>query len=377
MLLKSDIRRILVDFLRRELSLHQQGAAGVETENDNEFFERLPRVVRKNVFTKVACFFCYKEREFSSLDLMNDYVYAAYLKKYRITFTTSGRVNESRQNVHTEQMLAEEVEGLRPFFINRKRIVALIPSNHWYGFVFTVYLPRTLGIEVTVLPPDPSASWKKLLQPGDCVIGTPLFWNRFLRAGNRFANDVMAVSSMSSCKDEEIKQLFNAGLTNFLEIYGSAETGSMATRTRAGDPFELLNFWEVSRQKDTPKFKRNSQAEWLLVPDELAFASDRLIRPLRRKEDCVEIGGEKIYPKQIEEILLLHPAVSSCRVRMMRPEEGNQLKAFVVLKEGYTPAHEGIIRGYLLQKLTANQMPRSFTFGAELPTAAIGKESDW
>ena len=377
MLLKSDIRRILVDFLRSELLLHQQGAAGVETENDNEFFARLPRAVLKEVFAKVACFFGFEKREFSSLDLMTDYAYASYLKKHSVVFTTSGRMGIARQSVHTEQMLEEEVYGLKPFFKDCKRIVALVPSNHWYGFVLTVYLPRTLGIEVVTLPADASASWEKLLYAGDWVVSVPLFWNCFLRAGNRFAAGVTAVSSMAPCKDEVINHLFGAGLTNFIEIYGSGETGSMGVRTHAGAAFELLNFWEVSRRADTPKFKRKSQPEWLLIPDELAFISDRLIRPLRRKENCVEIAGEKIYPKQIEDILLQHPAVNRCRVRLMRPEEGDQLKAFVVLKEGYTPAHEGIIRSYLLQKLTANQMPRSFTFGAELPTAAVGKESDW
>lgn len=376
MLLKSDIRRILIDFLRSELSLHQQ-ATGVETENDSEFFARLPRAVRKEVFAKVARFFGFEEREFSSFDLMADYAYAAYLKKHSVVFTTSGRMGLARQCVHTEQMLEEEVYGLKPFFQGCKRIVALVPSNYWYGFVLTVYLPRMLGIETLVLQADASAPWEKILREGDWMIGVPLFWNCFLRAGNRFVPGVSVVSSMAPCKDDVVNRLFGAGLTNFLEIYGSGETGSMGARTHAGAPFELLNFWEVSRRADTPKFKRKSQAEWLMVPDELAFISDRLIRPLRRKGNCVEVAGEKVYPKQIEDILLQHPAVNRCRVRLMRPEEGDELKAFVVLKEGYTPAHEGIIRSYLLQKLTANQMPRSFTFGAELPTAAVGKESDW
>ena len=377
MLLKSDIRRILVDFLRGELALHQQGAAGVETENDNEFFARLPRAVLKEVFAKVAVFFGFEEREFSSFDLMTDYCYAVYLKKRSVVFATSGRMGLSRYSTHTERMLEEEVHGLSLFLKDCRRIVALVPANHWYGFVLTTYLPRVLGLNVIVLSPDASAAWEKILRAGDYVVSVPLFWNCFLRAGNHFVPGVTAVSSMAPCKNEVINALYQAGASKFIEIYGSGETGSMGVRSGAGDAFELLNFWEVSRKNDTPKFKRKSQPEWMLIPDELAFVSDRLIRPLRRKESCVEVAGEKVYPQQIEDILSKHPAVNRCRVRLMRPEEGKDLKAFVVLKEGYTPAHEGIIRSYLLQKLTSNQMPRSFTFGAELPTAAVGKESDW
>ena len=76
-------------------------------------------------------------------------------------------------------------------------------------------------------------------------------------------------------------------------------------------------------------------------------------------------------------MLAKHPAVQACRVRLMRPEEGERLKAFIVLNEGYTPEHLGIIRTYLAQRLTVHELPRTFTFGTELPASALGKDADW
>lgn len=61
----------------------------------------------------------------------------------------------------------------------------------------------------------------------------------------------------------------------------------------------------------------------------------------------------------------------------MRPEEGNRLKAFIVLNEGFSQEHLGIIRTYLAQKLTVHELPRTFTFGTQLPVSHLGKDADW
>jgi 4-coumarate--CoA ligase len=78
-------------------------------------------------------------------------------------------------------------------------------------------------------------------------------------------------------------------------------------------------------------------------------------------------------------VLLAHPGVADASVRLMRPDEGDRLKAFVA------PKNERAIRSQLRQELdawvaeraSAPERPRSFTFGSVLPTNAMGKPSDW
>ncbi|MBR4356275.1 MAG: hypothetical protein IKP96_06925, partial [Elusimicrobiaceae bacterium] len=91
----------------------------------------------------------------------------------------------------------------------------------------------------------------------------------------------------------------------------------------------------------------------------------------------VKVAGTNVYPAQVERILASHPAVKDCRVRLMRPEEGERLKAFIVLNEGYGPEHLGIVRTFLSQRLNVYEMPRTFTFGEVLPVTAAGRETDW
>ena len=378
MLLKSDVYRIVSDFFRTELARRQADALAVfETENEDDFFDRLPQEVRKTAFEKAATFFDYEPKEFSSFDLMVDFAYASYLKNRHLNFLTSGSTGVPKKCVHTEEMLREEANGVKDLFKPVKRIVSLVPSSHLYGCTFTICLPHVLRVPVKVLPALPTQPWEDLLQEGDLVTGFPLFWNYWLRAGNHFKPGIMALSSTAPCKDEIINDLFRAGLTNFVEIYGSSETGVIGTRTNAGSPFTIPDFWEISSRGNEIKIKRKSQSEWLLLPDEVDVIPPRQIRPLRRRDACVQVAGINVYPRHVEHILARHPAVKACRVRLMRPEEGERLKAFIVLNEGFSPDHVGIIRTYLSQKVTVHEMPRSFTFGKQLPVAALGKDTDW
>ena len=84
-------------------------------------------------------------------------------------------------------------------------------------------------------------------------------------------------------------------------------------------------------------------AAWVDLPDETNILDGRFLVPLKRRDACVQVAGINVYPKHVEKILSQHPAVKTCRVRLMRPEEGTRLKAFVVLQDGYTPADDGIV----------------------------------
>ena len=379
MLNRNDVSRILSDLVRTELARHRADALAVfETGNGADLLSRLPRELLGEVFKKAAALFGYAPREFSTFDLMTNYAYASFAKTGSVTFLTSGSTGAPKKCVHTREMIEEEAYGVAPVFNGVKRVVSLVPASHLYGFTFTVALPHVLAVPVLTLPALPTQSWDTLLQEGDLVVGFPLFWGYFLRMQAKLPHGVQVLSSTAPCKDEIIRGLYSAGAAQFTEIYGASETGAMGFRHQAGEPFELLPFWEIDTKENQPKIRRRSQPEWLLLPDYVDVSADgRFLRPLRRQDACVQVAGVNVYPKHVEEVLEKHPAVKACRVRLMRPEEGERLKAFIVLNEGYTPEHLGIIRTYLAQRLTVHELPRTFTFGAELPASALGKNADW
>jgi acyl-coenzyme A synthetase/AMP-(fatty) acid ligase len=81
----------------------------------------------------------------------------------------------------------------------------------------------------------------------------------------------------------------------------------------------------------------------------------------------------------VREVLRAHPQVADAAVRLMRPDEGRRLKAFVVPRPDASPpaALRGALERWLDQRLETAARPRSLTFGSELPRNPLGKAADW
>ena len=70
--------------------------------------------------------------------------------------------------------------------------------------------------------------------------------------------------------------------------------------------------------------------------------------------------------------------VADAVVRLQRPDEGERLKAFVVLAPGVDAAGAApLLRRWLADAFTAAERPATVTFGATLPRDATGKAVDW
>ena len=76
------------------------------------------------------------------------------------------------------------------------------------------------------------------------------------------------------------------------------------------------------------------------------------------------------------EVLRRHPLVEDAAVRLMRPDEGTRLKAFVVASRGGDEVVEQL-KAYIDQQLPAPERPKAITFGTALPKTAEGKPADW
>jgi long-chain acyl-CoA synthetase len=54
------------------------------------------------------------------------------------------------------------------------------------------------------------------------------------------------------------------------------------------------------------------------------------VRSAGRAEGAVQVGGVNVFPDVVGRVLTAHSGVAQAAVRLMRPEEGTRLKAFVV-----------------------------------------------
>ncbi|MCX8103452.1 MAG: long-chain fatty acid--CoA ligase [Candidatus Bipolaricaulota bacterium] len=95
-----------------------------------------------------------------------------------------------------------------------------------------------------------------------------------------------------------------------------------------------------------------------------------------RVKDMINVGGVKVFPKEVEHVLYEHPAVAECAVVGIPDErKGETVKAYIVLKPGYVPsdtlAEE--IQQHCLRELAAYKHPREIEFVQQLPKTASGK----
>jgi len=92
-----------------------------------------------------------------------------------------------------------------------------------------------------------------------------------------------------------------------------------------------------------------------------------------RDDEMIVSGGENVFPKEIEDLLARHDAVSDvAAVGVDDKDFGQRLRAFVVLENG-KKATEDELKGYVKQNLARYKVPREIVFIDELPRNATGK----
>ena len=291
-----------------------------------------------------------------------------------VAFLTSGSTGRPKVVRHDLRLLWQEVEHLASLVPGVQRILTLIPSQAIYGFLFTVLLPQRLGIPVMDLRDQRPGSLPVMARQGDLIVATPPTWASVSEAG--WPADILGVTSGAPCPVETAETLRSCGL-RLLEIYGSTETGGIGARNDELEPFRLFPYWE--REGET-RLRREADGAALSaeLPDHVEWAGQDLLRPRGRRDGAVQVAGVNVQPDKVRAVLLAHPSVAEARVRLMRPDEGEWLKAFVVPREGAEPDDlPRALEDWTRTRLSAPERPRSITVGTALPMTSAGKPGDW
>jgi len=290
-----------------------------------------------------------------------------------VGFKSSGSSGEPRLVVHQRAALAQEIETLALLFAGATRVVALVPAHHIYGFLFTVLLP--IRLNAPVLDAREQA-FPRDLRAGDLVVAFPTFWQAAAQAGLPWPAGVRGVSSGAPCAPQAGAGLRALGLSSLTEIYGSTETGGLGWRAEPG-PFRLFPYWRRLGDGLAKNFGMGERAYDL--PDIVAWDGDDRLSPLRRRDGAVQVGGVNVYPHIVAAVLRSHPGVADAAVRLMRPQEGERLKAFIVPRDASArpAALRENLEDWIADRLTPPQRPRAFSFGPALPSDNRGKPRDW
>ena len=147
---------------------------------------------------------------------------------------------------------------------------------------------------------------------------------------------------------------------------GGEKQGELCVR----GPQVMKGYW--NKPEDTAETV--DKDGWLHTGDICKTDADGYFYIVDRKKDMIIASGFKVLPRDVEEVLFMHPKVLEAVVAGIRnPARGDDtVKAYIVPKPGEQPTAEEI-RAFCKLHLAPYKVPREIEFRAELPKTMVGK----
>jgi long-chain acyl-CoA synthetase len=314
-------------------------------------------------------------------------------------------------------LVSNAVYGARLFPLSEKDVsLCVLPLFHIYGLTVTMNAPIAVGGTLVLLPSFHVDEVAKAIEKERVTTfsGAPAMYiaiNSKPNAKDFHLHSVKACMSGGSALPPAVRRKFME-LTggNLVEGYGLSETspvthvnplvGGVVKDGSIGPPFcgtdakivdaenryRTLGVGEVGeltvKGPQVMKGYWNQQAEtdavledgWFLTGDIAKMDEDGYFYIVDRKKDMINVGGFKVYPREVEDVLFEHPDIKEAGVVGISDEfSGEAVKAFVVLKDpAKSPAEQGVI-DFCKSRLAKYKVPKKVEFVDELPKTLIGK----
>ncbi|MEU9805634.1 AMP-binding protein [Mycobacterium sp. NPDC050853] len=152
------------------------------------------------------------------------------------------------------------------------------------------------------------------------------------------------------------------------------DTGAVVDR---GSPGELctrgysvmLGYWN-----EPDKTREVLVDGWMHTGDLAVMREDGYCTIIGRIKDMVIRGGENVYPREIEEFLLLHPDIEDVQVIGVPDEKyGEELCAWIRMRSGRKPLNADSVRAYASGRLAHYKIPRYIQIVESFPMTVTGK----
>jgi fatty-acyl-CoA synthase len=131
----------------------------------------------------------------------------------------------------------------------------------------------------------------------------------------------------------------------------------------------MLGYWN---DPEATK-KAIDAARWMHTGDLATMDDEGYVKIVGRIKDMIIRGGENIYPREIEEFLYTHPAVSDVQVIGVPSEKyGEETMAWVKLKPGHELTGEQLAE-FCKGRIATYKIPRYWKFVSDFPMTVTGK----
>ncbi len=296
-------------------------------------------------------------------------------------------------------------------------VMAILPFFHAYGGTLCLFLAVRLAARLVLVPRFDVKDVMDLIQKYKPTIlpGVPTLYSALIRAAENNPARQQALRSIRICVSggaplapEIIRRFESITGGRTVEGYGLSEAspvthanpldgrardgtiglpipnteariidlenGNLAPVGASGEllirgPQVMRGYW--NRPEDTAAVL--DKYGWLHTGDIATMDEDGFFRIVDRLKDVIITGGENVYPREIEDVLMSHPKIQEVAVAGVQHDVGGEVaKAYIVLRDGESMDRREVIR-FCAEKLARYKVPRQVEFRDDLPKSAAGK----
>lgn len=262
-------------------------------------------------------------------------------------------------------------------------ILATVPPLHIYGLLFSVILPLVSGARVVAqVPSFPGEITEAVRNHGATLLVSVPAHYRVLADTSLGLR--MAFSSAGMLAQEDNEAFSRANRAGVTEIYGSTETGGIATRNRlAGEEFFTAFTtidWKIVKDclaVHSPYISQGLTVDedgYYRSGDRIEIEKDGTFSLLGRADHITKVGGKRVDLEEIRGLIIKEKGVVDCVVVVM-PQAGGREHRIEIVVQGNTPDLE-VVREHLADHLEPYAMPRGMKVVEHIPMKTNGKY-DW
>ncbi len=331
---------------------------------------------------------------------------------------TGGTTGTPKAAMLTHRNLVANSEQARAWFPRARDgqeiFLGAIPFFHVYGLTSVLLFGVRVGAEIVIIPrPRPVDIVLEAIQRFRVTLfpGVPTLYaaiNEHPRVADYDLRSGALCVSGAAPLPREVSERFEAltggrlvegygltetsPLTHCTPLFGQRRAGSIGlpfpdTEARVVDmtsgepvapgeegelevrgPQVMLGYW--GRPEETAEVFHEG---WLRTGDVARMDPDGFFHVVDRRKDMIDAAGFKVLPREVEEVLFMHPKVREAVVAGVPDAyRGETVKGFVVLKPGETATEEEIV-DFCRLHLAPFKVPRKVEFRSELPKSMVGK----
>lgn len=307
----------------------------------------------------------------------------------QLLFFTSGSSGfplgafKSRENLDAEVSVL--VQSLEKYKI--KKVVVTVPFVHIYGVLVGLLLPMKMGVSL-VIKEDflPYELLEEAKSGHTLIVTTPVFIKALSRLTEslRMPNNVF-ISSTGPLHKDDVISFEKKFSTNLMQLFGSTETGGIASKLHANESWKTLNKVKISTNEDKLQVSSPFISKYLLDKEikkiDTMFQTQDIVEIneegfvlLGRSNKIIKIAGKRISSALLETTLETLPNVEVAVVELVYKKELLRSEQVLITLQAKEHISQQAIKDKISECYGVLTIPFKLVYVEKIKHSAMGKK---